>query len=205
MDVLSTRLYGGRTKVDRTAERREKFVEAAINLAARGGREAVTVSNACAEARLTTRYFYESFASRERLFAEAFRVVAERLIAAMRKSSSASIAPDPIEAFFATLRQFPGEARVFLVDIDAYGQELADLRRQMASTLSHLITPGVNARVARAGALGALLAMGREWTRGNFSESLEEVVFGARAIAEVAGRAVSLTPEPTILRDAKPR
>lgn len=188
MNIETKRLYGGRTKDDRVAMRRQKLVEAAISLAAAGGRDAVMVSNVCAAAGLTSRYFYESFSSREQLFAEAFHVVSSRLLDAMRQASTAeSAATSTITALFETLLQYPGEAQVFLVDVDGHEAALAQVRAEVASSLSRLILPDIKSKVARAGTLGALLAIGRQWVRDGFREPIEEIVALGCAFANAAG------------------
>jgi AcrR family transcriptional regulator len=72
------RTYGGVSGGERQAGRREKLLEAGLELLGRDGWSATTVRAVCAEAGLTERYFYESFANRDELLVAIFdRVAAE--------------------------------------------------------------------------------------------------------------------------------
>lgn len=61
------RAYWGRTATERTAGRRQRFVEAGIELFGTVGYHATTVRMLTAAAGLTNRYFYESFETAEDL------------------------------------------------------------------------------------------------------------------------------------------
>jgi AcrR family transcriptional regulator len=58
----TTRTYGGVTAEARRATRRSALIEAALDLFAEGGAQAVSKRAVCTRARLNDRYFYESFA-----------------------------------------------------------------------------------------------------------------------------------------------
>lgn len=63
------RTYGGRTAQQRRDERRRALVDAALDLIAAGGADAVTVRGVCTRARLNDRYFTESFRDTDELLA----------------------------------------------------------------------------------------------------------------------------------------
>ena len=66
LDVSSpVRSYGGKTAEERAGDRRGRLVDAAIELLAERGEAGTTMTAICAQAGLTERYFYESFAHRE--------------------------------------------------------------------------------------------------------------------------------------------
>ncbi|MET0840089.1 MAG: TetR/AcrR family transcriptional regulator [Marmoricola sp.] len=72
------RSYGGRSALERTEERRQRLVEAAITvLAAQGDRSTMTAI--CQEAGLTERYFYESFANRDAALVAALDHVSDEI------------------------------------------------------------------------------------------------------------------------------
>ena len=73
------RRYGGATLAERRAERREKLIRAAVQVASRNGRDGASVTAICAEAGLTARYFYEHFPNRDALFLAAFDAVQDGL------------------------------------------------------------------------------------------------------------------------------
>jgi AcrR family transcriptional regulator len=66
------RSYRGMTLEQRTAERRERFLEAGLNIFGNEGFHAATVRKICKEAGLTDRYFYESYSSMEALLIEVY-------------------------------------------------------------------------------------------------------------------------------------
>lgn len=61
------RPWRGVSAEDRQAERRERLLDACLDVVGTGGVANATVDRVCAEARLTKRYFYESFADLDAL------------------------------------------------------------------------------------------------------------------------------------------
>ncbi len=68
MSVDPGRVWGGMTSSERELRRREQFLAAGLELFAARGWTATTVTDVCRAARLSQRYFYEQFPSREELF-----------------------------------------------------------------------------------------------------------------------------------------
>lgn len=66
-DEATGRRYGGRTAAERRRDRRERLLDAAVQLFGTIGFSATTIEMLCQEARLHPRYFYEQFDSREAL------------------------------------------------------------------------------------------------------------------------------------------
>ena len=62
-----SRRYRGVSGDERRADRRRRLLEAGLQLLGTVGWEQTTMTAVCAEARLTERYFYESFRNREQL------------------------------------------------------------------------------------------------------------------------------------------
>jgi AcrR family transcriptional regulator len=79
MDVTQGRTYRGASPEQRQAERRERLIEAAIAVFGTTGYRAATVEQVCAQAGLTKRYFYESFADSEALLLAAYERTTDRL------------------------------------------------------------------------------------------------------------------------------
>lgn len=67
------RTYGGLSEAQRVNERRERFLEAGLEVFGSLGMRGATVRKLCKEAGLTERYFYESFTGTEDLYCEVFR------------------------------------------------------------------------------------------------------------------------------------
>jgi AcrR family transcriptional regulator len=94
MTRTTSRRYGGVEADDRRATRRAALIEAALDLLGNEGWQATTVRRVCADARLTPRYFYESFEDLEALLLAVFDQVAEELAGAVL----AAVAPPPGDA-----------------------------------------------------------------------------------------------------------
>jgi AcrR family transcriptional regulator len=84
--VAPVRPWRGVSATERTAERRERLIEAALEVFATRGYSASTVRDVCREAGLTERYFYESFRNREALLA----ALADRIVDDSRTSRALS-------------------------------------------------------------------------------------------------------------------
>ncbi|WP_300433134.1 TetR/AcrR family transcriptional regulator [uncultured Thalassolituus sp.] len=82
----SGRSYRGMTPEQRAAQRRERFVEAGLNLFGNEGFHATTVRKLCKEAGLTDRYFYESYSSMEECLIEVYERCLQGILARLQKS-----------------------------------------------------------------------------------------------------------------------
>ena len=120
--MSAARPYRGVSAEERRSARRARLVEAGLELLGERGWAGTTVRAVCAEAGLTERYFYESFADREALLVAVFdRVAAE---AAAGVLAAVAAAPDDdrakargaIEAFVEMLTDDPRRARAMLVE-----------------------------------------------------------------------------------------
>ncbi|MCK2238992.1 MULTISPECIES: TetR/AcrR family transcriptional regulator [unclassified Crossiella] len=65
--------YGGRSRREREADRRERIVTAAVRLFAAREYDAVTVAEVCAQAKVAKRYFYDYFTDRQELLRQVHR------------------------------------------------------------------------------------------------------------------------------------
>lgn len=116
------RAYGGRSAEQRRAARREKFIQAGLEVFGRQGYRAGTVRVLCKKAGLTDRYFYESFASTEDLLKAVYeqqsRMLYQRLMGAVAVDSGAfeQRIRAGVAAFFDVMRN-PLTARVILVEV----------------------------------------------------------------------------------------
>ncbi len=89
------RSYGGKTAKERARDRRARLVEATIALMAEHGEAGTTMTAICAQAGLTERYFYESFAHREdALLAALDHASTEIASAAVRSLEATSGSPE---------------------------------------------------------------------------------------------------------------
>lgn len=119
---VKERQFKGLSLTERKQLRREKLIEAGIEAYGTHGFFSVTVKDICNEAKLTERYFYESFKKSENLFQTIFL----QLIDKMQHNLMQSImlgSPDPLKmiesgltGFFKMLRDDPRLARIIYID-----------------------------------------------------------------------------------------
>src|SRR5690606_15596861 len=68
----NSRTFRGQSTDERKAERKARFIEAGIRVFGERGFHATTVREICGAAKLTERYFYESFENMSQLFIAVF-------------------------------------------------------------------------------------------------------------------------------------
>jgi AcrR family transcriptional regulator len=131
-----TRSYRGVPAPERREARRRQLMDAALQIMGTQGWSATTVRGVCQEARLTPRFFYESFADMDAL---AVAVLDEIVVTATARVTEAILASgdDPeervraaIEAMVDQLTEDPRRARVAFVE--ALGSEPMMKRRLVA-------------------------------------------------------------------------
>lgn len=122
MSAEPGRVWGGMTPSERERRRREQFLAAGLELFGGGGWAATTVTDVCRAARLSQRYFYELFATREALFLAVVDRAGEQIEAVVRAAVAAPAA-SPRERAAGVLRALadhfaadPRTVRVTLVE-----------------------------------------------------------------------------------------
>jgi AcrR family transcriptional regulator len=85
------RSYGGASAEERVAERRARLMEAGLELLGTAGLHGITVRGVIEQARLTPRYFYESFPDLDSLIVEVYDAV----VAEVRDASVAALLEAP--------------------------------------------------------------------------------------------------------------
>ncbi len=128
MEVVSTtdRAYGGQSAEVRRRQRRERLLDAAIDVMARNEWRGVTVEKICAAASLNKRYFYESFTDIDGLSAAVVDDIADEVRSATVAAADAA-AQQPLEvqalasvaAAVRALVDDPRRARVLLGGVAA--------------------------------------------------------------------------------------
>ena len=127
------RTYGGVSADERRARRRALLLEAGLELLGTQGYATTTMTAVCARAKLTERYFYESFADLEALLVAVFDRVAsqaaEVVLAAVEDSPRDARARTraAIGAFVELMTDDPRKGRVAFVE--AMGSESLMRRR----------------------------------------------------------------------------
>lgn len=196
------RRYRGIAAGERVTERRRQFIEAGLSCFGTRGYHPVTVRDLCAEARLTERYFYESFKDREALFAAVY----EHLIAELRRDFMAAALPRVpqlsdmaragLEVFFRRLQQDPRIARMLLVEVLTVSQDMeqraqsatfgfGDLLKQM--TLAALPTrtePKEDMNLVATGLIGCCVHIAMRWNADGYRLPINTVIETAMSFFE---------------------
>jgi AcrR family transcriptional regulator len=189
------RSYGGVSPETRQQLRRERLIEAGIEAFGVHGFHAVTVREICAEAKLTERYFYESFQSLEALFTAVYSKLNLELkqatmgALARAPQNSIKLAEDGLRVFFEYVRNDPRRARILLIESISIGQNVHRLANESARDFTDLmrgfisalfpdaVARGVKADLLSAGLIGANIHIATQWVREDFRTPLDDVLF----------------------------
>jgi AcrR family transcriptional regulator len=188
-----TRPYRGVSAIDRTARRRADLMAAAFDLLGTVGWEQATMTAICARAKLTERYFYESFAGRDELLVAVFEELSERIRGVV--VAALDVAPPEPEAaaraaitvFVDMLTDDPRNGRVAMVESGATAL-LRARRHQILGEFADLIAArshalfGPDALPAPRDRLNALLFAGglaevlTAWLAGEIDASKTDII-----------------------------
>jgi AcrR family transcriptional regulator len=187
------RRYRGATPTERRAVRQERLMEAGLELFGTQGYANTSVRAVSEAASLNTRYFYESFASREELLRSVYqRILVEILTQATEAVTQADTIEDKARAglrvTWTILTEDRRKARIVALEVVGVSDELEKLRRQSRQALGKLtaeqaislmgddlrlvLDPALVARALMGGAVELLLA----WIHGDLDHSIDEVV-----------------------------
>jgi AcrR family transcriptional regulator len=189
----ATRPYRGVSAPDRRAHRRARLIEAGLEVLGERGWSGTTVRGVCAEAGLTERYFYESFADRDALLGAIFdRVAGEAagaVVAAVEAAphDAEAKARAAIDAFVRLVADDRRRARAMLVE--SLGNEALRERRQAsARAFAELIgqrgrafyggdaIDAADAELTAMALVGALAELLVRWLDGSLAVSRERLV-----------------------------
>jgi AcrR family transcriptional regulator len=144
-ETSSERPYGGIPAAERRAERRERLVEAAIEIVGTDGLGALTVRRICRSACLNERYYYELFGSREEALGAAYEEVVGRASRAVLAALADRSRPgeerirSALDAFVRTLDDDRRLARIQLFEVVGVSEELERRRRGVMAMFAALV------------------------------------------------------------------
>ena len=170
------RRYSGQSFEDRQAERRDKLIHAAVQVAGRVGLEGASVAAICAEAGLTARYFYESFPTREAIFVEAYRAVQNELLHRITEGKGQGDPKRALTGFYNAIRERQDLARVFLIDLEDHDGAMRMASFEGANKLSKAFGLKATHPLMVAGIIGGLVDIAKRWIESDFAEPVEKVV-----------------------------
>jgi AcrR family transcriptional regulator len=200
------RRYRGVAPAERRAQRRERFLEAGLELFGTQGYAGTSIRALSAAASLNSRYFYESFTSREDLLYHVYRRIVRELAS---RAAEAVAAADTVEAKaraglragWTTLTDDPRKARVVALEAVGVSDRLERLRRDTRHALADLTVQGamsvapsdVKLRLdpvltARA-LMGGVVEVMADWINGDVDATVDEVVEHFTQLFTAAARA----------------
>src|SRR5262245_26489983 len=188
------RRFRGQSHEERLRERRQRLLDAGLATFGSRGFHSIGVREICSEARLTERYFYESFANREALFLAVYERcidrIREAIQAALKDASpvAASMARAGLRAFLTCLRDDPRLARIVLLDVLTISPDVGEQSRLVMQSFADLIgniagglhpdlaEHHLDARLIANGLIGATVFLAMQWAFGGFREDIEDVL-----------------------------
>lgn len=189
------RQFKGLSLTERKQARREKLIQAGIEAYGHQGFFAVTVKDICNEAKLTERYFYESFKKSDELFQTIFLTLIDQLQQnVMQAIMQASPVPEKmiasgLTALLTTLKNNPGMARIIYIDAMLV-QELhnqATIHETMSRfermihafvmlTMPHIKRSEREISLIATGLNGYITQIAIRWVMSGFKQSMDEVL-----------------------------
>jgi AcrR family transcriptional regulator len=155
---MGARLYGGKSGKERQLERRERLLEAGLELFGTIGYPAAGIERLCAEAGLIPRYFYESFATREELLVAVYdRIIADterrvfEALASSPREATARVARG-LRAFIRSYLDDPRRGRIVCLEVVGVSSSLERHRRDDVWRFARIIVGEIQT-LARAGLL----------------------------------------------------
>ncbi len=189
----SPRLYRGISPVERRAQRRERLLEAGLELFGTEGYADSSIRAVCAVASLNSRYFYESFTGREDLLYHVYKSVVRDVAAVVveataRESTIEGQAEAGLRASWTFLAEDPRKAKVISVEVVGVSERLERLRRENRHAFAEILMR--NARLITGDSrelrmdptltsrslMGAVLDLQADWINGDIDASIDEIV-----------------------------
>jgi AcrR family transcriptional regulator len=141
--------YGGQSRQQRAADRRERIVAAAVRLFAVRDYDDVTVADVCTLARVSKRYFYDFFTDREDLLVSVHREHHDWVMAGIGAAAPPSF--DNLEqllrpmmaALVRMLAENPERARVIYINAPRMERRRRGLLRKDADLFGRFVRPAV--------------------------------------------------------------
>ncbi len=198
---VKERQFKGLSLSERKQARREKLIEAGIEAYGTHGFFSVTVKDICLEAKLTERYFYESFKKSEQLFQTIFLKLIDELqqnvMQAIMQASTDSrkMIEAGLTALLMTLKNNPRMARIIYIDAmlvqelhnQATIHETMSRFDRMIHAFVMLMMPNINKSereisMIATGLNGYVTQIAIRWVMSGYKQPMEEVLSSCSAV-----------------------
>lgn len=188
-----TRSWKGETAEERTQQRRERLIEAALEMFGKRGIEHTTMRDICSQARLTERYFYESFANTDEAFDAVYARIKQELVRRVTAALASAPADIPqlasagLRAFYTFIQEDPRYAQIMLIDaLYANRRSISRSREavkeyiKIVDELAKVLYPDLPANfdveMVAWGLVGMAVQIGAHWAGGGFKQPIEQVL-----------------------------
>ncbi|MEU0312003.1 TetR/AcrR family transcriptional regulator [Nocardioides sp. NPDC006273] len=150
------RSYGGLTREERDAQRRQRLLAAAKEIIGTKGYAASTIPGMCAASKVSTRHFYELYPGKEDLFVDLYdRITADsyaRVAASLGATAGEPIferVPAAVLAYLDPMLKDTRVARIAFVEIMGASPRIEKLRLGYRETLVEIVSTECAAAVRR--------------------------------------------------------
>ena len=182
-----SRPYRGVSATDRRHQRRQRLIDAGLQLFGTRGIPAVGIVDVCAEAGLTKRYFYENFASIDALAEAVFEHVTGNLVAIVAPAIEIGAGRDPRPALTVYISALLSDPRVVrLLAVESQTGPLKKYRDGFPTRAVELwfafttpdenMPPPQDLRLKAYGFVGAAQQIGIAWLDGHLPLTIDEVI-----------------------------
>lgn len=187
------RNWRGESPEERRLQRRERLMEASLEAFSQHGIEKTTMRDICAQARLTERYFYESFRNTEEAFDAVYAMLKQQLVE--RVSTALGRAPlnipklarEGLTAFYNFIKEDPRRAQILLIDaVYANRKTLTKSRDavkdyvviidQLARRLYPNMPADFDVEMVSWGLIGMSIQVGTMWAASGFKQPLDKIL-----------------------------
>jgi AcrR family transcriptional regulator len=186
-DAALSRPYRGVSATDRRDQRRQRLIDAGLQLFGTQGIAAIGIVDVCAEAGLTKRYFYENFASIDALADAVFEYVTGNLVAAVAPAIELGGGRDPRPALTVYTRALLSDPRVVrLLAVESQTGPLKKYRDGFPTRAVELwfafaadddaLPPPQEMRLKAYAFIGAAQQIGMAWLDGHLPLTIDEVI-----------------------------
>ena len=212
----AARLYRGIEPSERHAQRRERLLQAGLEVFGTSGYASSSIRAVAAAASLNTRYFYESFNDREDLLYHVYkRIVSEVAAAVVEVTAQAETIEEKayagLRVSWTILTEDPRKARVLALEVVGVSERLERFRRENRHAFADILLansrpitgellrldPVLTARSL----MGAVLDLLVDWINGDLDATVEEIVdHFTRLFTAVVSAAVAEDAPAQLLR-----
>jgi AcrR family transcriptional regulator len=187
------RLYRGLSAAERHAQRRQRLLEAGLELFGTDGYAATSIRAISAAASLNSRYFYESFSSREDLLFHVYQRIVQDLATAIIEATATAATVEEqslggLRASWAILTGDRRKARVLVIEVVGVSDRLERVRRENRHAMADILMRNalslagedvqlsMNPVLTSRAMMGASMDLLVDWIHGDVETSTQEIV-----------------------------